>query len=979
MVARIPLKPVRFALDAYAAESLHAAVLHAFADPVARAALFVATPSLYQALVPALDAGSDVPRRVLLRALRYIVRMSTRCTPFGLFAAVAAVPAGSDTTLAVIPASRASRTRIDMAVIERLVSELEKDHDHRAGVVVFTNDFVKRRGSALMIYGNALDRTSLQSQVLHRTALIESVETIARDGVRIGRLLELLQAELRIDTHLANSAVDILLDAGALITDVRSSLGRFDDRAVLRRYAAASPARAAAVAAVTGAVSNIDSRPVPEQRAAHYTAVRDAARTSFGDADHYFQTDSKVALSGTLGAMLLDDAACMAELLARSRRPPSMTEIVRRFAATYEGDVLVPLIDLEESAILEDALEISRRVKTHSYTDEGNARLLAVVSQAAAARQDVRLERHELLRLFAPCEPGELPAAVEIGFQVFAADVRAVNSGEYVLAPAPYTGSDAVGKTMGRFLHMMPEVRGEIRAWHRARSQSGAKALADVLFLPPRMRAGNVCASARILPYDIQVGLHDASAGTLRLDLADLFVGVRNERFFLWSASLQREVEPYRQDNLATVGSGADIVTFLAMLRTDGVRSCSTFSLGDADALPYVPRVCVDRIVLAPARWHVHELGGAAAQQEWRAENAVPRFVWISDRGDHRLLVDLDSPSGKEQLDDLAAAAARESKLLKIEEALGIETAWLPGTDGTYAAEFVASLELVSAPTHAAAPARRYFDRGEAVAGPDEGWLFFKLYCEPKLQNFVLRTVVRDVLADLRATGTLGSWFFLRYVDPLPHLRLRLRIADRSARERCATMVWERLSAAVKARLLNDVSQSTYRRELERYGGTSGVELAEELFDIDSDLAIEQLARGEDAALLFRAAVDQAYRFVTGVLSADGLQGWLGQLRGRRKKLGKDDWQLVRDLTSLIAEPRPALEARLAAAERRLAALPLTAEVRHGFVNAVAHMHFNRYGISGAAEERASSIVWRLCSGVTARAHARQRVAEVSS
>jgi thiopeptide-type bacteriocin biosynthesis protein len=968
VVARVPLKPVLCALQAYATGDLASAVRRAFQDPMARAALFVATPSLYGTLIPALDANTAVPRRALLRALRYIVRMSTRCTPFGLFAAVSSVRSGESTELHIVAGSRRSRTRVDMSIIERLVSEIEMDRDRRTDLVVFTNDFAKRRGPATVIFRNSMGATTMQSQVVQCTGLLSTVQDLAAGGVTIAHLLHILQERLSIDSALANEAVDILLQSGVLLSSARSSLVRFDDAAILERYAAGSPSSAAAVATLTECLASVNDVPVIGQRGEDYGAIRDVARACFGPSDHYLQTDSTVTLAGTIGANVLNDAAFMAELLVRSRRPPAMAEIAKRFLALYEGDALVPLVDLEENAVFKDLLAVFRQNQTHGYTEEGNSKLLALLSGAGAAHREVRLTRDELLGFFAECKVDELPDALEVAFHVCAADVDALNRGEYVVVPASYPGSDGVGKTIGRFLDMMPAIRKELRAWHAARSADGATLSAELLFLPSRARSGNVCANARVLPYELQIGAHYISTDATRLSLSDLYVGVRGERFFLWSESLQCEVEPYRHDNLTLFSAGSDVLGFLALLRTNGRRSCSQFSLGIADDLPSLPRVRVDRIILVPARWRLPRgIVDAAALRKWRTQDAIPRFVWLSEYGDQKLLVDLESSTGQEQVCQLAAMTKLNT--LVIEEAVGLDETWLLGTDGGYMAEFVVPLELASTARRRGAPLRRrHFDRSAAMRGPGDGWLFFKVYCDPKLQNYVLRTIVKDLLVLIRASVPLESWFFIRFADPAPHLRVRFRIAQKIGRDRCAAAIWERLSEAVKSGLLSDVSQSMYRRELERFGGLDGVEHAEHLFAIDSDLAVEEIALVENGSLLFRSAVEQAYHIIIALLHDRALREWLPQTASSKGKLSREDWEHVRAINSRASRPSPALEQSLAAATKWRAGLGVTEDDYNRFVNAVVHMHFNRFGIAGTEEERGTSLVWRLCAGAVARA-----------
>src|SRR6202011_3848161 len=161
------------------------------------------------------------------------------------------------------------------------------------------------------VYRNAPESAAVQSQVLARTALIDLVRDVARSGVTLAELLRVLGTKLDVDEHLANEAVDILLGSGVLMSEPRSHLARFDDSVLIEQYGKSSAERAARVAAVTSSVASVDGTPLARQRDADYYALRNAIEAAFGKSDHYFQTDTKLVVSGTLGGNVLNDAALL--------------------------------------------------------------------------------------------------------------------------------------------------------------------------------------------------------------------------------------------------------------------------------------------------------------------------------------------------------------------------------------------------------------------------------------------------------------------------------------------------------------------------------------------------------------------------------------------------------------------------------------------------------------------------------------------
>ena len=109
-------------------------------------------------------------------------------------------------------------------------------------------------------------------------------------------------------------------------------------------------------------------------------------------------------------------------------------------------------------------------------------------------------------------------------------------------------------------------------------------------------------------------------------------------------------------------------------------------------------------------------------------------------------------------------------------------------------------------------------------------------------------------LEEAVGSGAVKHWFFLRYADPEHHLRLRFH----GEPGRLDTEVWPRVRAACAAALDEGqgwrVQLDTYEREVERYGGDEGVELAEALFQADSEavLALLRTQGPEEGALRWR-------------------------------------------------------------------------------------------------------------------------------
>jgi thiopeptide-type bacteriocin biosynthesis protein len=101
----------------------------------------------------------------------------------------------------------------------------------------------------------------------------------------------------------------------------------------------------------------------------------------------------------------------------------------------------------------------------------------------------------------------------------------------------------------------------------------------------------------------------------------------------------------------------------------------------------------------------------------------------------------------------------------------------------------------------------------------------------------VLTKALAPLVQTLRDADLANRWFFLRYADPEFHLRVRFHGKPDELRG----PVEEAGRALVDSGLVWRFELGTYQREVERYGGPAAIELAEAVFDADSDAVIALL------------------------------------------------------------------------------------------------------------------------------------------
>jgi lantibiotic biosynthesis protein len=944
VVGRVPALPLELALEVLAAADPLAATAAVYRENgTVRTALFDASPSLAQAVEDWIAGKPLRNEKTPLRALAYLVRMCARPTPFGLCAGLGRVPIGERTSLALADDSAwRTFTRPDMQMLLGLAEKLERS-DARGNVRYVANQCVVERGGRLFVTNVALANEEISGTMIsakQRAVTLKNTDAVAVvrafcAGPRpLQDIAELLAGQFAAPFPDALRLVDQLIEAGLLISELVPSPVGSPDRFLLDRFAELDAPFHTGVRAAVDAASKLDDLPLTKRTPADYRSVHEAFDAALPDATTTpIQTDLAVAFAGTLGSTVLRDLELFAEYSARLGRRTTLEKLHESFLERYEGvERMVPLLELADENL---GIAIP---ESPSLTDRDaaarDALLFRIACEAGRTGSEEVVLDDAMLDVIAPPLAADEPVlpSTEIGFAIAAESAHAVDAGEYLIVPAAYRFADGANKSLGRFAHTFDAETLESMQTIAHESELPGTIGVEFAFAPREDRAFNVVTRPKLYDRELRIGVGQPAAGaTVAAD--DLWVGIDDGRFFLWSQTLQSRIDVRETHAFATAFRAPDICRLLTYLRYDGARTLDEFDWGAAAGSTYLPRVRIGRIVLALRQWKFAVEGFDLARE--RARWSVPRFVHIAEE-DRRMLLDLDSPVAA----DLIADQVAQRKTIVLTEAFPApDCEWVRGRGGAHVTEFIAQAIRARKPQRSQMETP-IIPKGRAVHGPGSKWIYAKLYCGRQTAGHVLQTRVEPLANALKAEASIDRWFFVRYGDPHSHIRLRFRaVAGQESRVReavcLATESW------LQDGTLSRVAFETYSPEYERYGGPAAIEASEAFFTIDSDAALDLLrggSRGTDALVTAAAASFDAYlgseRMTTLVLSA--LSGLA------KRKLPVADREALKRMAYASASDTAlaAFEAALGEGgiEKRLCDL--------------IHMHCNRLGVDYDSEAR---------------------------
>ncbi len=848
------------------------------ARPEIREALFVASPSLDESLEnwfknPDSDRGLRTERAVVC----YLARMTTRATPFGLFAGISLGTIGSETRLKVGDRQEISRhTRLDNDYLFALLQALEAEPPVREVLRFRPNDTLWY-GAGRARYVEARLKEKVRSY--HLVSVEDSPElraTLAKAGE--GATRQALAAALvsdEIELVDAEAFVAELIESQVLVPSLALPVTGDEPLPVLvRELDSHEPTRhvALALSKVGTALDALDAG----RLGADPSVYRDLARTleplpTKVELSRLFQVDLvRPALDSPLGTTVLREIERGIETLHRLTpgRPDPLARLREAFTARYEGRE-VPLLEAMDeetgvgAALVEagDPSPLLRDIRFPAPAEEKvawsarEAHLVRMLSSALkSGQEEIVLRSEDLEQLTPPGTPRPLPDGFELLATVLAPSARAVAQGDFRIWLDSASGPPGA-RYLGRFCHADPALAAKVADLLRAEQAHDPEAVyAEIVHLPEG-RMGNILLRPQLREYEITYLGRSGAPREQQLTTGDLLLSVEDDRFVLRSRRLGRRIIP-RLTTAHSYSTGLGVYRFLCQLQSAGLTEALYWSWGPLAQAPVLPRIRLGRLILCPQRWHLDKkecadlAKGTGAErfrrvQEWRAAHHLPRWIVLAQY-DNKLPIDLDNVLSVEAM----VQQIKGGETASFEEAfLGPDDLLAEGPDGRYVHQMIlpyarpVPAEPVPRPRSspqvpAAAPNTPPFPRRFP---PGSEWLYAKFYGSPAQLDEVLLDAVGPLTRELMESGAADGWFFIRYADPDWHLRWRLHGVPEQLVSRALPALHDAAETLLERGLIWRFQLDTYEREVERYGGPEGMLLSERLFQADSEAVLEIL------------------------------------------------------------------------------------------------------------------------------------------
>ncbi|MFT4031188.1 MAG: lantibiotic dehydratase [Siphonobacter sp.] len=822
-------------------------------------AIRIASPLVYESL----QKDGFTSDKLSETLLKYFLRSGSRSTPFGLFAGGSLGSFSINTSLPQEKRTQVTHHRLDTKIVLDLIDYYTHQPILRSRLRFYTNRSVYQIEETLRYLERDIQSEAwyyYTSEVPATVAILTILEQ-ARQGLTLAELASKLET-VSLEEH--DALLSQLVSDGLLISELAPIVsGPSGLERLIEQVSTLIPGHE-----LLEPLYEIQHLLASKENGIQLSEVIQTILTEkigitlaspiILQTDLTFRFESSLQISNKVVQGLSRALKPIHVLSHFTPKNHYLSEFKSRFYHRYEEEEIPLLLALDpELGIPYGAASVTAKGSQEVFVNDSLHQLRGkMLTRWMNSSQDfVELTNTDLRKLGVT---SAAPATDYFALGCFlAASSEALDQGDFQFLLKGMSGSTGL-TLLGRHAAFDDQLAEKIIQYYDHLQQINQEVLlAEVSFLP-NPRSGNVVDRPCLRTYEIPVLSLSSLPEEQQIHLDDLYVSVPGgKRIVLRSKRLGKQVMPY----LTTAHqyrNELSIYEFLCDLSHESSPFHVQWDWGAFQGIRRLPQVRFQNLILKEATWllEVSDLDPTKPDQQnidaLRSQWKIPRFVAVQQL-DQELFLDLDSILCSSLL---ISTLKRLGQLTLIEWLATSENNLLRSKEGSFTHEIIIPflgqsdpLSVIARPASTSVPVKRHFV-------PGSEWLYYKLYASPSQQDAILSQFLSGCILGKKNS----EWFFIRYEDPDPHLRLRLHLHDPALFGDVCHGCQQLFTKLLEGHQISLVQIDTYSRELERYGGDL-IEETETFFAHNSSLVVQLLQRplSEEERLLLAMQITNRY------------------------------------------------------------------------------------------------------------------------
>ncbi|MCD2258057.1 lantibiotic dehydratase family protein [Psychroserpens luteolus] len=679
-VLRSPLLTFDFYKQITAKEHISDEQFKGFCSDVrVKEAIFLASPALSNAINRWINGEIENVKdvdKLKFSILKYLSRMSSRCTPFGLFAGCSIGTFSDETNISLNSIEDHKRhTRLDMNYLVALSQDLTKIEHVKKQLLFFPNTSIYKIANQLRYIEYKYIKGKRYHYIISvdHTSYLDQVLTLAKTGAKLKDLANVLVCK-EVTEDEAYGYVEQLVSNQLLVSEFEPSVS--------------GPEFLDQIFSVLSKLENVET--IIQKLNTIRNQLKTIDNTLGNDTKTYqeviallndfetdtnpkfmFQTDMILGRkTNTLDKNIIRDIQNGLRLLNKinaKKRTSSLTKFRDAFYERFEENE-VPLSQALDT-------EIGLGYKQNQGHGDINPLVDNLVLESKKTKYNVREIKwspiHDFLqkklieayqnnaftitiskRDFENIEENwdDLPDTFSCMIEILEIE------GKQKIKFDGYGGSSAAN-LLGRFCHGDKEMKQLVQEISDVESKINSnKIIAEIVHLP-ESRVGNILMRPNLREYEIPYLAKSLRPEQFQLPIDDLMISIKNNTdIVLRSKTHNKEVIPRLSNAHNYSHNSLPIYHFLCDLQTQQIRSEMWFDYGPlSENYEFLPRVEYNNLILHEATWYIKKnridtllknendddkLKEAVNQLRFKLN--IPKYVLLAD-GDNQLLVNFEN------------------------------------------------------------------------------------------------------------------------------------------------------------------------------------------------------------------------------------------------------------------------------------------------------------------------------------------------
>lgn len=591
-----------------------------FDNEVVSEGIYLASPVLFDELMKLSQKKSISVKdydRLILSFARYVSRMSTRCTPFGLFAGCATGMI-CDRTNIVLKDEFARKTRLDMYYLNSLFELLVHQTDIKKKLKFYPNtSLYPIRSTYRYIEYNSIGLyRKYQITGVDKSYYLNKILTMAIRGINLDALVRFLERE-EISEDDAVAFVEELVDSQILIPELSQTVTGMDFLCRLIELVKKVGGDNQLLHRLKNINYTLEKLDKQENNLILYDDIISEVKRIGADFDrkYLFQIDkieqTSIANLSTQVISELQSVMLFLNRITEAGQSEQLEQFQQDFYKRYE-DQEIPLVEALDPDIglgypsndsshvasdLVDDLVLPQKERKEVYSMNRFYAMLykKAISCIENSEKEVVLVDDDIKELSLNWK--DLPPTLYAMFEIIS---DAPNNLSIKLNC--FSGSSAA-RMLARFAHANKNIANLVDSITKKEQELVSDAIVAEIAHLPDTRVGNVLYRPHIRDYEITYLATSDLLERQILKITDLMLSVRSGRLVLRSKKLRKQVLP-RLTTAHYYSEGLPVYRFLCDMQTQKQRNALVFSWGSFVS-DFRPRVRYHNTILSLATWFV--------------------------------------------------------------------------------------------------------------------------------------------------------------------------------------------------------------------------------------------------------------------------------------------------------------------------------------------------------------------------------------